>query len=102
MATFSPSLRTCAALWISLSCGITLGLRLPSTELKIAPCSRGGSEYSDSCTSSGMITAVTEREALATCIARSIRCRACGGDMQTWTNSEATSLNRETRSTSCW
>ena len=45
---------------------------------------------------------VTERVARATRSARSIRCGACSGVMHTCTNSDATSLKRVLRSTSCW
>ena len=45
---------------------------------------------------------VGERVAMAIRIARSTRWRACSGVMHTCTNSLATSLNSETRSTSCW
>ncbi len=101
IATRSPLLSTSAARTRSACCGITRGLGIGPPE-KTAPWARGGSSNSSSWRSDGMITQVTERVARAIWTARSIRWVTCAGTVAIWTKSLATSLNSETRSTSCW
>ena len=61
-----------------------------------------GGVYSSSCTSAGMITAVGARRAYAVRTARSRTFGSCSGTVTVSMKSEATSLNRLCRSTSCW
>ena len=101
IATFSPALSTSEARRRSSSRGTTCG-RVIVPPLKTAPCIRGGSEYSSSWMSAGTMTHVTLRDACATRKARSMMWRAAGAEETCMQNSEATSLNRTCRSTSCW
>ncbi len=61
-----------------------------------------GAEYSSSCTSAGMMIAVGARSASAMRMARSSTLGSCSGTVTICTYSLATSLNRLSRSTSCW
>ena len=60
-----------------------------------------GAEYS-SCRSAGMMSAVGARSAIAMRMARSIRFGSCAGTVTICTYALATSLNSDSRSTSCW
>jgi hypothetical protein len=83
IATRSPAFSTSAARARSCSLGITRGRTplaslgplhcVPLVDEYTTPCSRGGSSKGSSCTSAGKITQVTDRAALATWMARSIR-----------------------------
>ena len=61
-----------------------------------------GGVYSSSCTSAGMITAVTVRRVIAVRIARSSTLGSCSGTVTICRYSPATSLYSDIRSTSCW
>ncbi len=97
----SPALRTSAARRSASGEGIAVQLlrsRLEGTILKAC----GGGVYSSSWTSAGTMTAVGQRRAYAVRIARSSTFGSCSGTVTVSTKSEATSLNSECRSTSCW
>ena len=99
-ATFFPAHSTSAARSSACSVGSACQPPVPRLEGTILNSWPGGS-YSSSCTSAGMITAVGALRAQAVRIARSSTLGSCSGTVTVSRNSEATSLNRECRSTSC-
>ena len=101
MATLLPALRTSAARAMAASCGAGTGQSVPSDDGTILN-AWAGAEYSSSWTSAGMISAVGARSARAVRMARSSTLGSCSGTVTICTYSLATSLNRESRSTSCW
>ena len=82
------------------SCGAVTGQSVPSDDGTILN-AWAGAEYSSSWTSAGMMSAVGARSAIAVRMARSNTLGSCSGTVTICTYSLATSLNRESRSTSC-
>ena len=100
-ATLLPPLRISAACRSASGAGVAVGSvrpRLDGTCLK-ACC---GGVYSRSKTSDGKIRQVGARSVSAIRMARSIRLGNCSGTVHICTYSLQTSLNRLSRSTSCW
>ena len=98
MATRSPALSTSAARCRSGARGTTRG----TPECRLSWTRGGLGTAGSSCTSFGRMTQVTVRWSRAMRTARSIACRAAAGLVTVVTYSDATSLNRLCRSTSCW
>ena len=96
-----PALRISAARRIASSPAEVTGHSVPIEDGTILN-AWVGAEYSSSCTSVGMMIAVGARSAWAVRMARSSTLGSCSGTVTIWTYSLATSLNSESRSTSCW